>query len=133
MWKQPVFTFIAAATGGTSLVALIRRGTPVFTATPYFLYFVLSLTVQTRVLSGVGAGNHYFFEPILAALLWLVWLSTQVPRSVSSRWILAGIVAVLSVCGMLELRDRNTRECRYSTAGNTATHVWNRELVINAM
>ncbi len=133
MWKQPVFTFIAATTGGASLVAFLLRGTTVFTATPYFMYFVISLAVQTRVLSGVGAANHYFVEPILAVLLWLVWLSTQLPRSVSSRWILAGIVIMLSVCGMSELRDRNTKECRYTTAANTAAHGRNRELVIEAM
>jgi hypothetical protein len=131
MWRQPVFAFIAFALGGTAVAGLFRR--TLFVETPLFLFFVLSLAVQTGVLSGIGSANHYFFEPILAALLWLVWSSTQLPRLPSANWLLVGVVGVLSVCAVSELRDQNTPECRYTTAADTAAHVWNRELVIDAM
>jgi hypothetical protein len=133
MWKQPVFTFIAAAIGIVSLAALIRRRTWLFTGTPYFLYVVMSVVVQSTALSGIGASNHYFFEPILAALLWLVWSSTQVSPGALFDWKLAGMLVVLSLCAITELRDRNSAEYRYTTAAATAEHVRNREWVIDQM
>jgi hypothetical protein len=133
MWKQPVFTFIAATLGVVSLAALIRRRITFFTATPYFLYVVVSVLVQQIPLSGIGASNHYFFEPVLATLLWLVWSSTQIAPDALFDWKLAGMLAVLGLCTIAELRDPNSAEYRYTTATATAEHVRNRAWVIDQM
>ncbi len=133
MLKQPIFTWILLMVALTSLAAIVRSPTAPFRATPYLLYVLGSFATQSSVLSGIGASNHYFFEPILASLLWLVSTSDGAKDRPLRDWIMVATLAVLAACVVAEFRYSVPNEYRYTTAAETEARVRNRDWVISEM
>jgi hypothetical protein len=73
MSRQPVFVcllFFAIAAATYSLAGKDRK---MVADSPFLLYLLFSTLILTATLGKEGANVNYFFEPILAGLLWLVF------------------------------------------------------------
>jgi hypothetical protein len=85
MLRQPVFVFLLVCTILTFayFVALNNRKTII--DSPFLLYVLFSALVLMITLGKKGANVNYFFEPILASLLWLVFLTKKVGSEKTSK------------------------------------------------
>ena len=75
MLQQPLFGCIFILSLTTSVLALRNKKADILKESPYFLYYLFSWVVLFATVGKEGANVNYFFEPILASLLWLVHFS----------------------------------------------------------
>jgi hypothetical protein len=130
MLKQPLFSCLVLMVLLLSFSVVKRSRAALFTDTPYALYVLISFAAQSSALSGIGASNHYFIEPVLVALLWLVFSTTRMPFEQLAHWKLGAGLTVIAICVILEFRYAEPAEYRYTTAVATAEHIRNRDWVI---
>lgn len=73
MLKQPVFVFMLLATSVTLSHLVIARKWNLILDGPYLIYLLLAAIVLLSTVGKEGGNVNYFFEPVLASLLWLVF------------------------------------------------------------
>jgi hypothetical protein len=132
MFVQPIFVFLLATATVVTAAAIAReRGAAL--ATPFFAYMLFSWTLQTWVMTGIGAENHNLIEPVLATLLWIVVVARRSRETVRIDWAWALAVAALGLCVALEMRNPDRFSYSYTTPAKTARYVRARTAVEGAL
>src|SRR6266404_3765463 len=133
MMAQPVFRAIggiAIAATAASLVEWRRAAraaddahpraytSRVAIASSFLPYALIAWAAGGWVSTGVGAGNHDLLEPVLATLLWIVFVARQRRSTVLDwPWVLAVTVLALAVAREMRNPDRGS----YSETDAAAT------------
>lgn len=74
---QPLVWFVLILTGVVTWEAYRKQRFELFRKTPYFLYILTSMAIVLIIIWRIGSSTNYFAEPLLAALLWVVYLLLQ--------------------------------------------------------
>jgi hypothetical protein len=84
MLRQPFFCLLLFSTIAASTYFVATKKWEIIKESPFFFYFLFSALVLIMTLGKVGANVNYFFEPILAGLLLLVFLIKKLPPEKTS-------------------------------------------------
>jgi hypothetical protein len=74
MLHQPFFVFLLLLTTASVIHCPFSKKSKAAIDSPYLAYFLLSSLILVITLGKEGGNVNYFFEPMLASLLWLVFL-----------------------------------------------------------
>ena len=85
MLRSPPFVLVELLTAWTLLRALARERMALFRRSPFAVYILVSNLVLVATVGKLGSSPYYFFEPLLAQLMWLVAELGPDPRRVLSR------------------------------------------------
>ena len=104
MGTEPLFVAVFALAAAEAVRAAVVGRLRALTGSPYLLYLIAAVGVLCATLGKTGSSSNYFFEPVLAALLWLVY-SVRGPAGEGSSipWRVRGAVALLVVLGVADL------------------------------
>ena len=91
MAAQPSYVFFGAVALGALFTRIRWR------ASPFPLYFVVTLLWLLTFLPKEGAGTNYFFEPTLSGLLFLRQTIEELPDTGWARWIPGALMVGLAV------------------------------------
>ena len=94
MLHQPFFVFLLLLTTASVIHGSFLKKSKTTIDSPYLAYFLLSSLILVITLGKEGGNVNYFFEPMLASLLWLVFL-------IKKRYTHARSSVVLIVIGLL--------------------------------
>jgi hypothetical protein len=102
MLHQPLFVVLLVLMILASSLCFRRKNWKDFANSPYFFYLLISGFMLMLTLGKVGSDVHYFFEFILASLLWLVFLAkkflaNQLPRQLSLSLSFLCLIVVLEL------------------------------------
>lgn len=122
MFAQPLFLFILAAAVVATATAVATDGWRVF-AQPFLPYVLVAWTLQTGVMTGIGAENHNLNEPVLATLLWIVVALQHDRPSFRMGWAWGAGLAALAFCTQLELRNPDASLYSYTNPAHTERYV----------
>ena len=114
MLAQPVFLAIVAIA-----LAAIVPGWRVALRSPFLAYALLAWAAGAWVSTGVGAENHDLIEPVLATLLWIVFVARHRRETVALDWPWVLAVTVLAFAVAREMR--NPDRASYSQTNPAAT------------
>jgi hypothetical protein len=114
MLRQPVFVFLLVSTifASTYFVALNYRKTII--DSPFLLYVLFSALALMITIGKEGANVNCFFEPILASLLWLVFLIKKIYSTKTSRLFLISL-SLLFICVIFEFALANRSDYSFTT------------------
>lgn len=101
--RQPFFVFLLLLTLSTTFYVLYKERWKAIKESPFLIYFFVSGMVLIVTLGKVGSGVNCFFEPVLAGLLWMVFLAKRINMDNIPRGILI-ILSLLIVCVVLEIK-----------------------------
>jgi hypothetical protein len=102
MLKGAPFVLVQLLTAWTLVRAARREGWSLLRRSPYALYVLTSTLVLAATLGKAGSNTFYFFEPLLAELLWLVSeLGTEPVRRLTRR----GVGLTLGLLALAATRE----------------------------
>ena len=133
MASEPLFLALLALATAEAVRAVVVGRVRALTLSPYLLYMVAAVAVLCATLGKAGSSTNYFFEPVLAALLWLVHAARVASGdSRISRRVLGGAV-LLVLFGAADLAraprsdysftDRTTSQAHTSRLRETAAAI----------
>ena len=79
MYHQPTFIGLLALTGLVTYGSYQQRKIDIFRESPYLLFVLASMTVLLLTIWKYGASTNYFFEFILAQLMWFAFTVRKEP------------------------------------------------------
>jgi hypothetical protein len=107
-WQPLLVAVLALATAEAVRAAVVGR-LRALTDSPYVVYLIAAVAVLCATLGKAGSATNYFLEPVLAALLWLVYSTRESARDgahVSGRALLAILLLVVLAAGDLAWAPR---------------------------
>jgi len=132
MLQQPVFVLLVIVAAGV-LVSVIYEAPGLVSGSPYFAYAVFAWAAQTWVLTGIGAENHNLIEPVLATLLWMIAIRSEMKVDSGLDWRHATILGALAVCTAGELLYARRPDYSYTTSAKTEKYVRDRAQITAAL
>ncbi len=96
MLHQPFFVFLLVLTTASAIHCPFLKKSKTTIDSPYLAYFLLSSLILVITLGKEGGNVNYFFEPILAGLLWLVFFTKKYYQDTRPSLVLviAGLFAI---------------------------------------
>lgn len=131
MLRQPMFIFLLVLTALSIWVAVKGYGAKLFRDSPYLVYILVSGTTLFLTVGKTGSSTNYFFEFLIAQLMWLVYLAGKYFLIYPRRPWLPLILLVFSFFGAVDMvcskrldysfvdeRIRTQRESHYKNVRN---------------
>ena len=101
MYHQPTFIGLLALTGLVTYGSYQQRKIDIFRESPYLLFVLASMTVLLLTIWKYGASTNYFFEFILAQLMWFAFTVRKEPAEFFlNRTQLTAAITLLALCVM---------------------------------
>lgn len=118
MLQQPFFYLLLFSTIAASTYLVATKKWKIIKESPFFFYLLFSVLVLVITLGKVGGNTNYFFEPILAGLLWLVFLIKKLsPEKISIPFLV--FLCLLGISVALEFAFAKRSDYSFTTREQT--------------
>jgi hypothetical protein len=122
MLHQPFFVFLLLLITASVIHCSFLKKSKMTIDSPYLAYFLLSSLILVITLGKEGGNVNYFFEPILASLLWLVFLIKKSYARARSSVVLI-VIGLLGISVALEFVLTKRSDYSFTTQEKTSRMV----------
>ena len=127
MLSSPPFVLVELLTAWTLLRALARERLGLLRRSPFAVYILVANLVLVATVGKLGSSPYYFFEPLLAQLMWLVAELGPEPVRVLSRrgaGLLLGLLLLLAAHAVASGDAYRDEQSRYRPPGAWADDLY---------